>query len=165
MEWGFSSGLIRHVAKAQSEGDEEQIQQQVSTIIALISLVSFIGTVLSMFLAPSISSFLFNGQTDKAGYVMIILLSVPSAILARTYKGILSAHRNVRAIVISQIAADVISVFVFAVLTYFQGIYGAVIAFAIYQLSRVILNFYLAWKSHGPRPSYSCHEPISHLGN
>ena len=146
---GFCSGLIRHIAKAQSENDEEQIHQQVSTIIALVSLVSFVGTVLSMFFAPSISAFLFDGQTDKAGYVMIILMSVPCAILARIYKGILSAHRNVRAIVISQVTADVASVIVFAILTYFQGIYGAAIAFAIYQFSRMILNFYLALKSHG----------------
>jgi len=146
---GFYNGLIRHIAKAQSENDEEQIHQQVSTILALVSLVSFVGTVLSLAFAPAISSFLFDGQTDKAGYVMIILMSVPCAILARMYKGIMSAHRNVRAIVISQIIADVLSVIVFAILTYYHGVYGAAIAFAIYQLSRVILNFYLAWKSHG----------------
>jgi len=148
---GFYNGLIRHIALANKQGDDQQVKQQISSITLSVSFVTAVMTAACLFLTPSISAFLFGGDKRNAFLVTITLFSVPFAVLARVYKGILSGFKNVSSIVVAQILGDIVGVLVVVCLVIPFGLTGAAIAFAVYQVARFALLFYYSIKENGAR--------------
>ena len=146
---GFYGGLVRNVAHASAHNDEPKIREQISTVLLTSGLIACLGSTVAAATATKISSFLFSGDEAHAPLVFLIIFSVPCAIIARMYKGILSAFRDVRRIVICQVTADTISVGILAYCVNKHGLYGAVLSFCLYQLLRGTLFSTVALSAYG----------------
>jgi len=143
---GFYSGVVRRVAQLKSESNDDQIRLQVATTSLFLGAFSGLFSITSYLAAPIISSLVFSGDEKFAPEIALLGLSIPFAVFARVYKGVLAGLGEVPSIVRSQIAADLSSVALFVVLVYWQGLWGAVVAFALYHVLKVAWNAYYLCK-------------------
>lgn len=139
---GFYNGIVRRIAQLKSESNDDQIRFQIATTSLFLGTFSGLFAVTSYFAAPIISSLVFDGDEQFAPEIALLGLSIPFAVFARVYRGVLAGLREVTSIVRSQIAADLSSVAVFVVLVYWQGLWGAVVAFALYHALKAVWNVY-----------------------
>nr|WP_305119158.1 oligosaccharide flippase family protein [Tahibacter harae] len=137
---GFYNGIVRRVAEAHSGGDREALVRQLSTSLLFLTAVASLGAAASVVLARPLSECLFADGGHHAPLVAITLLSVPFAIVAQTYKGLLSGCRLVRPIVSAQIASDVLGLVLFVILVLQMQLTGAALAFSVLQLLKLVLQ-------------------------
>jgi O-antigen/teichoic acid export membrane protein len=137
---GFYNGIVRRIAEARSADDREALARQLSTSLIFLSLVASLGAVLSAALARPISNALFDDRGQHASLVAITLISVPFAIMAQTYRGLLSGCQLVRPIVTAQVVSDVLGLVLFAILVLRLDLFGAALAFSGLQLLKLALQ-------------------------
>jgi PST family polysaccharide transporter len=164
---GFQNGLIRRVAQCESDGDFDGLRAQLSTTIGLLTLVSVAFAILGAVFSSRISDLLLSDGGDHATLVAVILVSLPLAINARIFRGVLSGLKKVKQIVRAQIVADVLSFFVFLVLVWKLNLTGAVISFVALQTLKLgfyFTQFKIAVTPFQPvfRPSYFSTAEIHH---
>lgn len=137
---GFYNGIVRRIAEAHTSADREALARQLSTSLLFLSAVASLGALLSAVLAWPLSHSLFADGGHHAPLVAITLLSVPFAIVAQTYKGLLSGCRLVRPIVSAQVASDAVGLVLFVILVLQMQLAGAVLAFSALQLLKLALQ-------------------------
>lgn len=137
---GFYNGIVRRIAEARSKDDHEALALQLSTSLIFLTVVASLAAVVSAALAQPISNALFADGGQHASLVAITLISVPFAITAQTYRGLLSGCQLVRPIVTAQVISDVLGLVLFVVLVLRLHLFGAALAFSGLQLLKLALQ-------------------------
>jgi len=137
---GFYNGIVRRVAEAHASGDRSALARQLSTSLIFLTLVACLGAILGVVLAAPISNALLADGGHHAPLVAITLASVPFAIAAQTYKGLLSGCQLVRPIVSAQVLSDVLGLVLFAILVWRMDLAGAALAFSGLHLMKLVLQ-------------------------
>ena len=137
---GFYNGVVRRIAEADASGDNQALARQLSTSLIFLTAVSCVGAALGVLLSTRISQWIFVDDGAHARLVAITLASVPFAIAAQTYKGLLSGCKKVKPIVSAQVVSDVLGLGVFVVLVYAMDLTGAVLAFSALHLLKLALQ-------------------------
>tara|TARA_R110000851_G_scaffold323169_2_gene489645 strand:+ start:7205 stop:8671 length:1467 start_codon:yes stop_codon:yes gene_type:complete len=135
---GFRNGIIKKVSQAIVEGDDEKIKQQYASVFIFLTILSIVIVSIAGLLSPFISHLLFSDHGEKSCLVLIMLMSVPFAVMANIYRSLLSGYMAVKPIVKAQIFADIISLIPFVFLLLYANLVGAVLAFVAYQLMKMI---------------------------
>lgn len=137
---GFRNGIIKKVSQAIEEGDDEKIKQQYASVFIFLTIISIIVVSVTGLLSPFISQLLFSDDGEKSHLVLMMLMSVPFAVMANIYRSLLSGYMAIKAIVKAQMLADIISLIPFVFLLLYVNLAGAVLAFVIYQFMKMIFN-------------------------
>ncbi|WP_313917077.1 oligosaccharide flippase family protein [Tahibacter sp.] len=137
---GFYNGIVRRIAEARSTDDREALVRQLSTSLIFLTVVASLGATASVALAQPISNALFADGGQHASLVAITLISVPLAIMAQTYRGLLSGCQLVRPIVTAQVVSDVLGLALFVILVLRLNLFGAALAFSGLQLLKLMLQ-------------------------
>lgn len=156
---GFYNGIVQRISQADSIDDEESIKRQFTTSLVFISVFSIVVTACSVVFSPFISNFIFSDNGEKTWLVIVALSSVPFAVIAQTYVGLFSGYRLVRQVVAAQVLADIAGLFVFIILVINAKLLGAVFAFSISHILKLIVQIYFANRQfagnlRGPLKSY-----------
>jgi len=151
---GFYDGIVRRVARLNSESKLGQIQLQVATTSIFLGIFSCLFAAGSCLAAPWISSIVFGGDTQFAAHIAVVSISVPFAVFARIYKAILAGMQDVPRIVRTQISADLSSLAVFAVFVCLGKLWGAVLAFSVYQMLKAAFGFIYVRRAIGSKVLY-----------
>lgn len=146
---GSGNGIIQHGAEAIARDDEPALRQLVSTSTILLGAVSIILAALGIVLSGPLSALLLHDNGAHASLVALILLSVPLGVTAQIYRSLLSASREVRALVAVQIAADVGAAIVFAALIVPLGLTGAILGFMATHLLTLAMALATARRRFG----------------
>ena len=155
---GAANGIIQHGAEALAGEGEPAMRQLVSTSTLLLGLFSVVLAALGIAFAPRLSALLLHDNGAHGSLVALILVSVPLGVTAQLYRSLLSAAREVRALVKVQIVADTGAAILFAALIVPLGISGAILGFMATHLFTLILAMRAASRRFGiglllPRPS------------
>jgi O-antigen/teichoic acid export membrane protein len=137
---GFYNGIVRSVADAIVRDDNEELARRFSSALIFLTAFSCTTAAACILLSAQIANWIFGDGGDRAWFVAITLFSVPMAIVAQTYKGLLSGSRLVRPIVAAQIISDVAGIVVFAILIAGWGLIGAVASFSLIQLLKLLIQ-------------------------
>jgi PST family polysaccharide transporter len=146
---GSANGVIQHGAEALAAKDQQALRRLASTAFILLAATAMLLAALGILAAPWLSELLLNDQGDHAALLQLILLSVPLGVSAQVYRGLLSAGRQVRALVRVQIASDVGGAVVFALLIVRLGLAGAILGFMTTHLFALILAYFKAREALG----------------
>lgn len=143
----FYNGVVRRIAEAKSDNDIEMLTRQLSTSLIFLTFFScFIAASATAF-SSWISDIIFGDSGSRSGLVAITLLSVPLAVTAQTYRGLLSGCRLVRPIVSAQVFSDICALVLFVFLVINYRLDGAVIAFSLLHLIKVFFQLWYVKKS------------------
>ncbi len=137
---GFYNGIVRRIAEARSRDDSEALARQLSTSLIFLTAVASLGAIVSVTLARPISNALFADGGQHASLVAITLISVPFAIMAQTYRGLLSGCQLVRPIVTAQVVSDILGLVLFVILVLRLNLLGAALAFSGLQVLKLVLQ-------------------------
>ena len=144
---GFYNGIVRRIAEAHAQEDRDALLRQLSTSLIFLTAFACTCAVLSLIASPLISRWIFVDAGEHAGLVAITLISVPFAITAQTYRGLLSGCQLVRPIVSAQVISDVLGLAVFVVLVLSMNLAGAAIAFSALHLMKLALQIFFVRRS------------------
>ena len=154
---GAANGIIQHGAEALAGDDEPALRQLVSTSTLLLGLSSVLLAAVGIAFSPQLSALLLHDGGAHGGLVALILVSMPLGVTAQLYRSLLSAAREVRALVKVQIVADTGAAILFAALIVPLGLTGAILGFMATHLFTLILAMRAAGRRFGiglllPRP-------------
>ncbi|WP_325128608.1 oligosaccharide flippase family protein [Arenimonas sp.] len=136
---GVPNGIARNIAVHQREEDEEAIRAQLSSSFIFLAAVSLGFSGLGMLLSPLISDMLFDDGGGRANLVVLVLLGVPVGVAGLVYRSLLNGTRSVKQLTFARMAADVLSVAVFAALVVPFGIPGAALGLVSLHLLYLVL--------------------------
>ncbi|MEO8671121.1 MAG: oligosaccharide flippase family protein [Tahibacter sp.] len=156
---GFYNGIVRRVAHAHTAEDRNAMLRQLSTSLIFLTTFACALTALSLLVSPMISRWVFVDSGEHAGLVMLTLASVPFAITAQTYRGLLSGCQLIKPIVSAQVVSDVLGLVAFVILVLSFNLVGAAIAFGTLQVLKLALQMFYVRKALSesylvPKPAY-----------
>lgn len=137
---GFFSGVVREVAKSDSEGDKEAIKREISSAGIFLCALALVLSAVGVACSGLLSDLIFDDGGQRAGFVALTLISVPIGVAVQVYRALLSGLRHVSGIVKTRVYGDIASLAVLAALMIPLGLRGAVLAFIGGQLITLILN-------------------------
>jgi len=126
---GSFNGIVQHGADALADDDQPQLLRLVSTSTLLLGGVSCMLALAGAIAAAPVSDLVLHDGGRHAALVRLLMLAVPFAVTAQTYRALLSAARAVPQLVRNQIISDVGSAIVFGVLVVPFGLGGAILGF------------------------------------
>ena len=126
---GAFNGLVRHSADAIAAEDRAALRQLSATATILLGITSCLFAAAGVFWSGALSDLLLHDGGRHADLVALVLLAVPVAVTAQTYRALLSGARAVRALVRMQLLSDLGALLVFVALIFPLGLQGAVLGF------------------------------------
>lgn len=145
----FYNGIVQRIAAANADGETDRLASQLSTSLIFLTTFSCLMVGVTTAFSGQISDLAFGDAGARGYLVAVILLSVPFAVTAQTYRGLLSGHRLVRPIVVAQVFSDVLGLLLFAVLIYSNQLLGAVIAFGALHVIKLFAQIHMVRKTMG----------------
>lgn len=147
---GFYSGIVQRISRAHVEDDVETIKRQFVSSLIFLTAFSLISTTVAVALSAWISNLLFGDNGQRYWLVALILCSVPVSVVAQIYVGLFSGCKLVRYIVGAQVITDLTGTAVFAVLISYKYLVGAVVAFGVSNITKLVIQIYLVNKHFAP---------------
>lgn len=146
---GIGSGAVKRIALAREAGDMAAVTRQATSALAAVGLCSLLIALAATPLAGWLSAVLFHDGGERRLLVLLVAWGMPFAVCAQVYRAMLSAARETRALVLTQVLSDLIGLALFVVLVWRLDLAGAVLSLSLLHAVKFALLYAAARRHYG----------------
>lgn len=140
---GLGTGLVRYVARYNSEGDTASVQNVLSNTFKIVFPLSVAMMLVMSLLAPYLAGQIL-GDPKYAIFIIIYAISLPLGIYPTIVGPFLQGLKKIKSLAKIKILKSVISLFFIIPMLYFFRLFGAVLCILILTSVHLALtNYYL----------------------